>query len=1142
MIASGKREPQRRCGRSQHFQRVRIEVYLCLFILLGGCEKITYRQWRPVTNVVDAVPASPLPFREVQEDGSLTPLLYIWGDARQHIITDENSFTVIQDNVTNAFVYAKKNEETGELVSSGYKVGDEKWNEVSDDVETMVQPTESVKEKECGKYCENGYDMDNTLKIGGLTVHFCGRRELVQSNLEGEVISNDADASSDQNRMLQGLRSVKGNHRNLVILLRFSDHKDRELPSVNDYNVLFNKKGGHPDIAPTGSVRDVYSISSYDQYDLVSTVVGWVDLPETEIYYADGKSGGTTKIEEAFIYALDRVNRVSGFSFSHFDSNDDQLVDSVVFVHSGYGAESGATDCTGQKSKDRIWSHQWKLSTPWESSSGVSVENYFTASGLFDYCGDSIARIGTISHEMGHTLGLPDLYLGGSGIGSYGLMGNSWGFDGSQHFPPPLSPWSKIMVGWLTPNVVSRSGRYTLKPSLTNPQVIKIDEGFRKHEYLLIEYRKNIGFDEKIPKSGLFVYHIDEYASFYKRPGWYGQECWPENGNHYRVALLQSDGDYDLEQGNNRGDITDAFGPGDYLGPGGTGKDGGPYPNTDSYQRGRVKQTGIEIHEIVESNDSVSFTIDFPGDKSASSSTTSTANAIAAIDRKELVTTFRGETGSYGSMFDIVAGTKPVVILSLDLHVRRRVDKVGVKVYTKSGSHVRFESSEKKWKLICSTAVEPGGFYKRTVIDDRYFQPVTVNPGETQAFYVVLDTADLRYSRGTTREAIYQSNAFLQILEGTGVGGHFGKSFTSRVFNGFVKYSVVESDDDSSSDVVKSIEESHMLRTNYKANNGNYGQFFNLKAKKSDVTVTGMNIHLKATTNTPIEVYTKTGTYQGHERDQLAWELVCKATVRGQGQGSPTIIPDEEFTSVKIEKNAIQAFYVTAKYSSDLLYTSATRAISKSDEFISIKDGAGITYPFGYGNKSLFSPREFNGSVRYISETEEPKYVSSRPGGELLTTYSGGNGSYGAMFNIKAKKRIRLRGVKIHIQRKNVQIDVYTKDGSFIGYQQSPDSWTLMCRVQVQGLGMYKQTSLPSECFDGLTMNSGETLGFYVTLNSLDLVYTNDTDNLKLGGVYKQNNDIQITIGSGVGSYPLSRSSITYDNRIINGSFKYDII
>ena len=73
-------------------------------------------------------------------------------------------------------------------------------------------------------------------------------------------------------------------------------------------------------------------------------------------------------------------------------------------------------------------------------------------------------------------------------------------------------------------------------------------------------------------------------------------------------------------------------------------------------------------------------------------------------------------------------------------------------------------------------------------------------------------------------------------------------------------------------------------------------------------------------------------------------------------------------------------------------------------------------------------------------------------------------------------------------------------------------------------------------------MNSGETLGFYVTLNSLDLRYTNDTDNLKLGGVYKQNNDIQITVGSGVGSFPLSRSSITYANRIINGSFKYDII
>ena len=79
------------------------------------------------------------------------------------------------------------------------------------------------------------------------------------------------------------------------ILLRFSNHATRPLPSVANYNTLMNAVGGDPVLAKTGSVRDYYLEASYGILTLDSTTTVWIDLPNTEAYYANGNSGLTTK-------------------------------------------------------------------------------------------------------------------------------------------------------------------------------------------------------------------------------------------------------------------------------------------------------------------------------------------------------------------------------------------------------------------------------------------------------------------------------------------------------------------------------------------------------------------------------------------------------------------------------------------------------------------------------------------------------------------------------------------------------------------------------------------------------------------------------------------------------------------------------
>ena len=186
------------------------------------------------------------------------------------------------------------------------------------------------------------------------------------------------------------------------------------------------------------------------------------------------------------------------------------------------------------------------------------------------------------------------------------MMANSWGFDGSQRYPPHFSPWSKIALGWLTPTIIDTPGNYDLPRVEDNPSIFRIDVGYPTGEYLLIENRQPFGFDSAMPQGGLAIYHIDDFTG-YSTQGYPGQGDWPENGKHYRVALLQADGDFDLEQDINRGDSGDVYhGNGvDRIGP-------DTLPNTNAYQGGVITNNNNEISNISVSGSSMQFTFGIP--------------------------------------------------------------------------------------------------------------------------------------------------------------------------------------------------------------------------------------------------------------------------------------------------------------------------------------------------------------------------------------------------------------------------------------------------------------------------------------------------------------------------------------------------
>ncbi|GJM24594.1 MAG: hypothetical protein DHS20C16_10090 [Phycisphaerae bacterium] len=521
------------------------------------------------------MPASPIPIDLVQPDG--TPIkLQLFGYPEYHWFEDMQGFTVVIKN--KAYVYAKQNLR-GELAPTDLFVG--KSDPVAAGLAPKIQPDPRV---------------------------IKATRKRLLAEPPPLLRSKSANKAGDS--------GAKGTVKNLVVLCKFADHDfGVHTRPQEDFDILWNAVGGDPAIAPTGSVRDCFLENSYGQLTINSTVAAWVTLPQTEAYYAAGSNGLTLAYpNNAQGMVKDALDAVDAFiDFADFDLDLDGRIDAISIVHSGYGAE------TGGGGGNWIWSHRWALfqipGTVWWvsndlNSNGMAVEvfDYHTEPALWGSSGNVISRIGVAAHETGHFFGLPDYYDvngGGQGAGSWGMMANAWGFDQSQFHPPHFSAYSKIQLGWVDPIVIDSPNRYTAPNVEFNQVVYRIDAGYAEteEEYLLIENRQPLGIESIMPQGGLAIWHVDEGKPVNTDEGYPGQPGWPQNNNHYRLALLQADGNFDLEHGFNRGDGGDA-----YHGDGVDRIDGTTSPNTDSYQFGQIVPTGNIIANISTSGLTMTFT------------------------------------------------------------------------------------------------------------------------------------------------------------------------------------------------------------------------------------------------------------------------------------------------------------------------------------------------------------------------------------------------------------------------------------------------------------------------------------------------------------------------------------------------------
>lgn len=154
----------------------------------------------------------------------------------------------------------------------------------------------------------------------------------------------------------------------------------------------------------------------------------------------------------------------------------------------------------------------------------------------------------------------------------------------------------------------------------------------------------------------------------------------------------------------------------------------------------------------------------------------------------------------------------------------------------------------------------------------------------------------------------------------------------------------------------------------------------------------------------------------------------------------------------------------------------------------------------------------------------------------LTTTFIGGNGFDGNMFDVQVLGgAVLVTGLDLHLSNVgSTTISLYTRPGSFVGFESDPAGWTLMSQNVVTSAGQNNQTFFDVTDFELL---AGATYGFYVAVSNsaVGMQYTDGSG--PYGTDVFENGDLKII--TGVGKSGPDFTGTTFTPRIWNGTIYY---
>tara|TARA_B100001123_G_C15156173_1_gene965581 strand:+ start:126 stop:1142 length:1017 start_codon:yes stop_codon:yes gene_type:complete len=267
--------------------------------------------------------------------------------------------------------------------------------------------------------------------------------------------------------------------------------------------------------------------------DFPNANAGW----STETMFSRSIPEAKKYLEEMSYYTLDlqfkplnKWLRMSGihesYSFLSFDEHLRFMREAVTLADPDF--DFSEIDSVIVIAHEKADSFSWSPAfTPADSYFGISADGNVITNGVtrgVDWTGFSPY---VIAHEMGHTLGLADLYEIGvpspqqhANVGNFGIMGLIVPHAGASRYGSmdPLNgnemlAWHRWQLGWIEDSEV-----FCSTSSLSSIEVVPLTEnaGTRmlvvpvdSSRVIVAENRISEGYDRNLPIGGILVYSVD---------------------------------------------------------------------------------------------------------------------------------------------------------------------------------------------------------------------------------------------------------------------------------------------------------------------------------------------------------------------------------------------------------------------------------------------------------------------------------------------------------------------------------------------------------------------------------------------------------------------------------------------------------